>query len=427
MATVDVPIYEETASDSYTKLLLHCDGTNGSTVITDKIGKAMTAYGNAKISTAQSKFRGASLSLDGNGDYISSPNSADFRFGTGDFTIDFWLYSNVAWGSQPASASVCGQKKSDSTNGWVLYKDGSYPTKINARVGLTNNFPTGSTPTANVWEHWALVRNGTSLKWYKNGVLDATTTSSVDVNDTTGLFLIGLADSWASSFLNGYVDELRVSKGIARWTANFTPPTAPYDTTITQTPVNTNVEIKSQYRGLSGVNRQIKEQYRGYDGANRLVFGTSRTYLYKEGDEYASLTGGWEFIPNVGWNSGALPILEKTSAYIRMSGTSQNWKGSRVRHSNEIDFTPYNKLFVDVTYDNPYMVSAGNEPLSYIDVLDTTSHTSTMLVRINPDIVGRNVWEVDLSSVNTKAVTHVAAQTGSDRKIDAIIHAIWLE
>ena len=72
MATVDVPIYEETASDSYTKLLLHCDGTNGSTVITDKIGKAMTAYGNAKISTAQSKFRGASLSLDGNGDYISS-------------------------------------------------------------------------------------------------------------------------------------------------------------------------------------------------------------------------------------------------------------------------------------------------------------------------------------------------------------------
>ena len=62
------------------------------------------------------------------------------------------------------------------------------------------------------------------------------------------------------------------------------------------------------------------------------------------------------------------------------------------------------------------MVSAGNEPLSYIDVLDTTSHTSTMLVRINPDIVGRNVWEVDLSSVNTKAVTHVAAQTGSDRK-----------
>lgn len=301
MATVDVPTYTETASDSYTKLLLHCDGTNGSTTITDKIGKTMTAYGNAKISTAQSKFRGASLSLDGSGDYISSPNSVDFRFGTGDFTIDFWLYSNVAWSSQPFSASICGQKKNDTTNGWVLYRDSNYPTKINARVGLQNSFPTGSTPTANVWEHWALVRNGTTLKWYKNGILDATTTSSVDVNDTTGLFLIGLADSWASSFLNGYVDELRISKGIARWTANFTPPTAPYDTTITQTPTNTNVEIKSQYRGLSGVNREIKEQYRGLGGVNRKVFSKKPALaLYWQGDECIPLTGGWT--PATGFN-----------------------------------------------------------------------------------------------------------------------------
>lgn len=294
MGSANVP--EDTAIDSYTKLLCHFDGG-----LADRSGKTLTANGNATASTTQKKFGTHSLSLDGSGDYLNSANSDDFRFGNGDFTIEFWLYSNVAWSSQPTSASICGQKLNDSSSGWVLYRDGGYPTKINARIGLQNNFPTGSTPTQGVWEHWALVRNGTSLKWYKNGVQDASTTSSVNVNDTTGRFLIGLADTWANSYLNGYIDELRISKGIARYTSNFTPQTQPFN--VAYVPTNVNVEVNGIYRSYSGVNRQIKQVGRSYNGVNRTVFSSGgidqNTLLMLHADDFTdSSLNNWGYESN---------------------------------------------------------------------------------------------------------------------------------
>ena len=70
-------------------LLLHGDGADNGTVFTDNSHspKTVTAYGNAKTSTAQSKFGGSSIFFDGNGDYLVSPSNSAFQFGTGDFTI----------------------------------------------------------------------------------------------------------------------------------------------------------------------------------------------------------------------------------------------------------------------------------------------------------------------------------------------------
>ena len=80
------------AVDEYTKLLLHCDGADGSTTFIDSAtGKTITASGNAQIDTAQYKFGGASGLFDGTNDFLYTPNHADFTFGTGDFTIDFWV------------------------------------------------------------------------------------------------------------------------------------------------------------------------------------------------------------------------------------------------------------------------------------------------------------------------------------------------
>src|SRR5690606_34123168 len=69
--------------------LLHFNGSNGSTTFTDEKGVGWTASGDAEISTAQSKFGGSSLSLDGTGDWLDASN-AGFTFGTGDFTIEAW-------------------------------------------------------------------------------------------------------------------------------------------------------------------------------------------------------------------------------------------------------------------------------------------------------------------------------------------------
>jgi hypothetical protein len=188
------------------------------------VQKTVTVVGGAAVSAIQKKYGAQSLHLNGSTDYITSPSNTDFDFGTGDFTVEFWLFTPVAWTSQPASSSVIGKKLSDSTNGWVIYRDGGAPSKLNARIGLQNNFYTASTPTANTWEHWAVTRQGTTLRWFKNGVLDATGSSSVDISDTNALLKIGEADSWSGSYLNGYLDEIRVTKGIARYTTNFTPP-----------------------------------------------------------------------------------------------------------------------------------------------------------------------------------------------------------
>lgn len=92
--------------DTYTKLLLHCDGTDGSTTFSDNgvTGHTVTANGNAQIDTAQSKFGNASGLFDGTGDYLTIPDHADWNFGTGNFTIDAWIRfacdrckSNIYW------------------------------------------------------------------------------------------------------------------------------------------------------------------------------------------------------------------------------------------------------------------------------------------------------------------------------------------
>ena len=197
---------------------------------TDATGKnTFTTTGSPSISSTNKKFGTGGLVLNGSS-RLQRPYSANFDFGTGDFTIEFWMNSTVAWTSQPSSAGVLSHKASDSTNGWVIYRDGFYPSKLNARLaGALPYCATASTPTQGVWEHWALTRQGTNVRWFKNGVLDATCTitASASIADSTATFYVGFAQTW-SGYLNAALDEVRVTKGLARYTTNFTVPTAEF-------------------------------------------------------------------------------------------------------------------------------------------------------------------------------------------------------
>lgn len=214
--------------DQYTKTLLHFDGTNGSTTITDAtpIPRIWTNNG-VSLSTSTPKFGTASAYFNGSA-YIDTPDSDDFNFSNTDFTIDFWIKRGNTGVSR-----ICGQNDSNitpnlsslemyiNTNNYIstnLYYGSSFK-NINSSVSITNN----------EWHHVALIRYGNTVRLYLDGLqVGSVDVSGVTLNNSTKKFAIGITGEYAVNAFVGNIDEFRVSKGIARWTANFTPPTYSY-------------------------------------------------------------------------------------------------------------------------------------------------------------------------------------------------------
>lgn len=253
--------YEPTTSpiSSDIVLLLHGDGNDGSTTIIDSSNAAhtMTANGDAQIDTDQSKFGGASIlfdgagdnvstpassdfqltgsggsvAFDGAGDYLTIPDSADWNFGSGDFTIDFWIKFNDV----STTMNFVGQRQA-AGNFWVIQWDGAGGTG-----NLVFDAKSASSPVVNItrsfnisinrWYHLAVTRSSDIYRLFADGVqLGSSVTDSDAIPDFSGLLEIGIIDGGGSNQgpLNGEMDEIRVSKGVARFTANFTPATSEY-------------------------------------------------------------------------------------------------------------------------------------------------------------------------------------------------------
>jgi hypothetical protein len=220
-----------TLDDAYTVALLHMDGADTSQTFTDESGKTWTARGHAQIDTAQSKFGGASGLLDGTDDYIDTPNSADFDFGTGNFTIDLWVRRN---GNQADYSGLVGAGLDATGAGWWIQfgsAAGGSTNKIILYANTGNRIVSNTTIADTTWTHIAVVRNGNTVTMYfvgsSVGTYDCT---GVSFNSTGAGCVIGRESTDANNYyLNGHLDEVRISKGIARWTANFTPPDRAYD------------------------------------------------------------------------------------------------------------------------------------------------------------------------------------------------------
>lgn len=211
--------------DSYTKALLHFNGANNSTTFTDESGKTWTPAGNAKISTAQYKFAPSAGVFDGAGDYITTPDSADFDFGSGDFTIDFWI--------RPAALAATYIIFTKRTNNTIVPPFHIYidATKL---YGLATHAVDWDTNVnglhgwlVDTWHHVAWVRYGNVHTLYNDGNslgTPVTKTGALKVNNN----VVVCGGDTNADYVNGYIDEVRVSKGIARWTTDFIPPTAAY-------------------------------------------------------------------------------------------------------------------------------------------------------------------------------------------------------
>ncbi|CAB4147554.1 Concanavalin A-like lectin/glucanases superfamily [uncultured Caudovirales phage] len=222
---------KKATSSGAVSLLLHMDGTDGSTSIVDSGPNALTVtrVGTPTISTAQSQFGGASLNLPGSS-YLTVPNSAVSGLNATNWTIETWIYMSAI----PSIASIVGCSNG---SGGVpkffmnLNMSTSFVAQSN-RVGfhLYNGgdrwINAAYTWATNTWYHIAAVQNGSSVTLYVNGQSVGSMAFTI-ASGITGNFRIG-TDGETYKILVGRMDELRVTKGLARYTTNFTPPTAAF-------------------------------------------------------------------------------------------------------------------------------------------------------------------------------------------------------
>ena len=224
-----------TFADEYfqnVSLLLHGNGANGSTTITDSspTPKTVTAVGDAKISTAQGKFGGSSIAFDGTGDYLTVPHNTGFSADS-DFTCELWV--------RPSEVNrlqfLLDKRNSPVTNSeWLIYlgADNKIAVALFNTAGAVYLNVVGITSSLalNTWHHIAFSLASSTLRVFFNGTLEGTNNSPVGTYSTNSNALsIGrdVANTPARDY-NGYIDDLRITKGVARYTSNFTPPTAPF-------------------------------------------------------------------------------------------------------------------------------------------------------------------------------------------------------
>ena len=216
-------------SDANTKLLLHFNG--GALLdLTDSAGspKAITAVGGAGVS---SPFGTGSLYVDGTGDYLTAPDSADWDFGSADFTVECWF--------RKKTTGVQNELLNHGNNAGAITGT-NFDIRLDASGGVNGFWSSGSTQynsgsgisvgNNTLWHHYALVRNGVNLISYADGLASATVNVSTNAgNNPTNTLLVGaLQDVVISNFFDGYMAEVRISKGIARYTSAFTPSLTPY-------------------------------------------------------------------------------------------------------------------------------------------------------------------------------------------------------
>lgn len=172
--------------------------------------------GNAQINTSIKKYGTGSIKFDGSGDRLFIPAFAEMSLSNVDFTIEFWMYltststNQVLFSQRTATTQTAPYI---SVNGNVLY----------IYLRSTTGFISGSFTTVNTWVHFALCKNGTSTKAFIDGTQFGSTYT--DTN-SYALLPITIGDRWDGTLpFNGYIDDLRITNGVARYTSDFTPPT----------------------------------------------------------------------------------------------------------------------------------------------------------------------------------------------------------
>lgn len=201
-----------------TSTALLVQGTNAG-IADAAAGNSLITAGNAQISTTQSKYGGASMYFDGSGDYLTVPALPWTALGGTTFTIEAWVY--ITSTTEPYQHVF---RNAVSTPIMYIDYSGGSNGVLSSQVSTTIATKSGVTP--NAWHHVAIVRNGTSVTAFVDGV--AGTPQTIDPGSTTAItsYVGWDGGTTPARYLSGYIDDLRITRGVARYTANFTPPTS---------------------------------------------------------------------------------------------------------------------------------------------------------------------------------------------------------
>ncbi len=219
-------------------LAMHMDDVG----LTDLKGHVVTLVGNVVRSSTQSKFGGYSAKFDGAGDYLSLSYSSDFDIGNV-FTIEGWANATAFPSTDGTSARLV--SRWDFLNSkrayYVQITRASGVIKLDASVspdGSSLNAVVVSAPITGVstgqWFHFAVVHTGASLLAFINGTLGGTVSTTINPFNTDSTLLVGSMQGDTANYFNGYIDDIRITKGFARYTENFTVPTEAFPNTASQ-------------------------------------------------------------------------------------------------------------------------------------------------------------------------------------------------
>jgi len=254
-----------------TKLLLPFDGTNGATATSDlsNSNHTITFVGNAQISTAQSKFGGSSLLLDGTGDYLSG--TLNSSLGAGNWTIDCWVFlPNVT--PDDCWKAIISIGNGHSTAGSISLYAPRHNSTVGSAVVILNQVNPALEGTTNIndsaWHHLALVKNGSTTSLYVDGTSEDSYSDSHTYSQTS-LYVGTTPNCTSGGDFEGYIDDLRISQGVVRYTSNFTPPTIGNLTSAGD--VNKQILINSTADGVAigtaGINQaRIAKAWCRFDG-----------------------------------------------------------------------------------------------------------------------------------------------------------------
>jgi len=277
LSQIAVPVGTTTGDVYYpqTSLLMHFNGTNGSTTMTDnsKNNLTATATNGTAISTAQSRLGGSSVFFDGTNDYLTVTNSG--MFGSGNWTIEFWVYAPAGQTDKSIIEARNSAAGVGTTTGFTI----TMVSATEIRVWSGSELIKSTVSYVNQWVNICLVKNGSTTTMYINGTNSGTTTSLGTMSDTSFIIGAGYYGSVSlNAFGNFYMDELRITTGIARYTSNFTPSTTQFlDSTGD---ANSNVVVNSTATGFAigtgGINgAQLAKAWVNFNGTGTVAIRDS--------------------------------------------------------------------------------------------------------------------------------------------------------
>jgi hypothetical protein len=300
--------YSPPRSDQYASslvLAVPMNGANNGTTFTDQSdiikgsgsAKAITRNGDTKTLTAQSKFYGSSGFFDGTGDNLSISAQTDFAFGTGDFTIECWVYQ-VARTTLP---QIAGCHNYGVSADWLFSINSSGALYFQIGSSGAGAYTSTSTVSLNSWTHVSLVRQSGTVRAYINGVdAGGSVTYSSSISSTINFSTGGANNQNSNSMLNGYLQDLRIYKGVAKYTTNFKPSS-----------ISSGVTISSASGGVPILN--TTDDYGTVNGSS----GTTWTDISGNGNN-GTLTNGPTYN---GANYGSI-VFDGGDDYVTLSNTS---------------------------------------------------------------------------------------------------------